>query len=98
MNIKKIIRPNPLKIIIFIIIIITVSIIPLEKNPACVMTPDGGKCWESTQTGIGLPKFYKIIDGGDYIDSEFSYLLLILNLIGYYTLSCLIYYTYKKYK
>ena len=94
MNIKEIVRPTLVKILITLLLIGLTYLIP-KTDQLCAMTPEGVLCGNQQVKGIGYPLFYGEKFTGDAIyPGWFSPINLLLNIIIYYLLSSAIIYVY----
>lgn len=92
------IKPNILKIIIFIILLIVTIFIP-KTTLVCGPAPYLESCGEAPVLGIGYPMFYGEKCLGDVCGFwEFSIINFIINIIIYYMISCFILSIFKNFR
>jgi len=84
-----------IKIIVFVILLMVTIIVP-KTDTQCNMTPDGVICRDVVAKGIGYPIFFGESYSGDAINFGFYPIPFLLNLIIFYTISCLIVFGYNR--
>lgn len=95
MSTKNFFKPTIIKIIVFVVLLIITIIMP-KTDTQCNMTPNGVICRHVAVKGIGYPIFFGESYSGDAIDFGFSPTPFLLNVVIFYTISCLIVFGYNR--